>query len=135
MTGAASGIGLATVRGLAEAGAAVAVLDVDENAARSAVEELVSSGRRVVAIRCDVPDEHFVAAAVQQIITRFGRLDIAFNNAGIHAPVAQTADGLVEDFDRVISINLEADSPSLFDRVQADRGHDGSPASRAGLRS
>ena len=106
VTSAASGIGLATARGFAEAGAAVALVDVNTDALHSATNELTSAGHRAIAIRCNVADENDVAAMVQQTIATFGQLDIAFNNAGIHAPVAETADALAEDFDRVMAINL-----------------------------
>jgi NAD(P)-dependent dehydrogenase (short-subunit alcohol dehydrogenase family) len=106
VTGAASGIGLATARAFAEAGAAVALIDMDENAVGSAAEQLLSNGRKAFAISCDVSDEDAVAAAVHQTISTFGRLDFAFNNAGIHVPVAETADARGEDFDRLIAVNL-----------------------------
>jgi len=103
VTGAASGIGLATAQAFAKAGAAVALADIDEDALESAVGQLVSAGLKAIAIRCNVADEGAVAAMVEHTITRLGRLDIAFNNAGVHAPVAETADALGEDFDRVYS--------------------------------
>ncbi|MFL6465262.1 MAG: SDR family oxidoreductase [Bryobacteraceae bacterium] len=106
VTGAASGIGLATAQAFAEAGAAVALADIDEGALRSAVEKLVSVGRQAIAIRCNVADEGEVAAMVQQTLSTWGRLDFAFNNAGVQVPVAETADALGEDFDRVMAINL-----------------------------
>ncbi len=65
-----------------------------------------SAGRKAIAIRCNVAAEYAVAGMVRQTISTFGQLDIAFNNAGVHAPVAETADALGEDFDRVITINL-----------------------------
>jgi NAD(P)-dependent dehydrogenase (short-subunit alcohol dehydrogenase family) len=106
VTGGASGIGLATARAFAEAGAAVALVDIDENAVGSAAEQLLSAGRKAITARCDVSDEDAVAAVVHQTISTFGQLDIAFNNAAIQAPVAETADARGEDFDRVIAINL-----------------------------
>ncbi|MGI9071510.1 MAG: SDR family NAD(P)-dependent oxidoreductase [Bryobacteraceae bacterium] len=106
VTGAASGIGLATAQAFAEAGVAVAVVDIDEHALRSAAGTLLSAVGKAIAIRCDVADEDAVAAMVEQTISTFGQLDIAFNNAGVHAPVAETADALGEDFDRAIAINL-----------------------------
>ena len=106
ITGAASGIGLATARAFAEAGAALALVDVNPDALRSAANELASVGRSNIPIICNVADENEVAAMVQQTMSTFGQLDIAFNNAGIHAPVAETADALGEDSDRVIAINL-----------------------------
>jgi NAD(P)-dependent dehydrogenase (short-subunit alcohol dehydrogenase family) len=106
VTGAASGIGLATAIAFAEAGAAVALADVDEQGARTAAETLVASGHKAIGIRCDVADEDQVAATVRQTVSAFGRLDAAFNNAGVQPPFAETADARVEDFDRVTAINL-----------------------------
>ncbi|HZQ54997.1 MAG TPA: glucose 1-dehydrogenase [Bryobacteraceae bacterium] len=106
VTGAGSGIGLATARAFAETGAAVALIDMDENAAGAAVEQLLSAGCKAIALRCDVSNEDAVAAAVHQTISAFGQLDFAFNNAGIQVPVAETADARGDDFDRVMAINL-----------------------------
>lgn len=106
VTGAGSGIGLETARAFAEAGAAVALADIDENAVRSAAEELVAAGHKAIAIRCDVTDEAEVAAMVEHTVSTFGRLDAAFNNAGLQVPIAETADASGEDFDRAIAINL-----------------------------
>ncbi len=75
--------------------------DIDESAVRSAAEELVSAGHKAIGVHCDVADEAGVAAMVERTITTFGRLDAAFNNAGIQSPVAETADASGEDFDRV----------------------------------
>jgi NAD(P)-dependent dehydrogenase (short-subunit alcohol dehydrogenase family) len=106
VTGAASGMGLATARAFAEAGAAVALTDVDENAVRSAAEELASTGHKTIAIRCNVADEAEVAAMVEHILSTFGRLDAAFNNAGVQSPAMEMADASGEEFDRVNGINL-----------------------------
>jgi len=106
VTGAGSGIGLATAKAFAEAGAAVALADIDEDGARSAAQELVAAGHKALVIRCDVADERQVAAMVEQTVSTFGRLDAAFNNAGVQSPLAETADVSAEDFDRVNAINL-----------------------------
>ncbi len=106
VTGAASGIGLATARAFAEAGAAVALADVNETAVRAAAAALVSAGHTAMAVRCNVANEAEVAAMVAQTVSTFDRLDAAFNNAGVHCPVADTADANGEEFDRVIAINL-----------------------------
>ena len=106
VTGAGMGIGLATAKAFADAGAAVVLADVNAEAVRAATERLVTAGHKALGIRCDVADERQVAAMVEQAISTFGRLDAAFNNAGIHVPVAETADALGEDFDRAIAINL-----------------------------
>ena len=106
VTGAAAGIGLATVQAFAKAGAAVVLADVDERAARSAAETLVAAGHRALSVRCNVADEADAAAMVAQALSAFGQLDMAFNNAGVHVAVAETADVEASDFDRIIAINL-----------------------------
>lgn len=106
VTGGASGIGLATAKAFAEAGSAVAIADINGNAARAAAEALVAAGHRAIGIRCSVENEAEVEAMVAQVVAAFGRLDMAFNNAGIHVAVAETADVDATDFDRVIAINL-----------------------------
>jgi NAD(P)-dependent dehydrogenase (short-subunit alcohol dehydrogenase family) len=106
VTGAGSGMGLATAKAFVAAGAAVALADVDEKMARTAAAELVSTGQKAIAIRCDVADDVQVAAMVERTVAEFGRLDAAFNNAGIQAPAVELADATREVFDRVISINL-----------------------------
>jgi NAD(P)-dependent dehydrogenase (short-subunit alcohol dehydrogenase family) len=106
VTGAGSGIGLATARAFADAGAAVALIDVHENAIRSATEELSSAGYRAIAARCNVADETEAAAMVEQTVCAFGRLDAAYNNAGVMSPAVETADAVSEEYERLISINL-----------------------------
>src|SRR6267143_3678948 len=106
VTGAGSGMGLTTARAFAEAGAAVALADVNENAVRSAAEELVAAGHKAIGIRCNVVDEAEVVAMVAQTVSTFGRLDAAFNNAGIQSPAMEMADVSNEEFDRVNAINL-----------------------------
>src|SRR5437588_697065 len=106
VTGAGSGMGLATAKAFAEAGAAVVLADIDENAVRSAAEELVSAGHKAIAVRCNVADEAEVAALIEQTVSTFGRLDAAYNNAGVQSPAVETADASGEDFDRVHAINL-----------------------------
>ena len=106
VTGAASGIGLATARAFAEAGAAVALADVNEAAVRSAADDLVAAGHKAIGIRCDVADEVEVASMVEETVSTFGRLDAAFNYAGIQVPPSDAADEPAENFDRVNAINL-----------------------------
>ena len=106
VTGAASGMGLATARAFAEAGAAVTLADINADGARSAAEDLVAAGHQAIGSRCDVADEAEVAAMVEQTVSTFGRLDAAFNNAGVQAPPSDMADEAAEQFDRVNAINL-----------------------------
>ncbi len=106
VTGAAMGMGLATAKAFAEAGAAVVLADVDEDALLTAVQGLVDAGLQALAIPCDVSDEAEVAAMIEQTVGAFGRLDAAFNNAGIMIPAAEVADAESEDFERVVAVNL-----------------------------
>src|SRR6266498_5045436 len=106
VTGAASGMGLATARAFAEAGAAVVLADVNEASVKAAVQKLVAAGHKAIAVRCDVSDDAQVATMVDRTVAEFGRLDAAFNNAGVMASIAPTADSTREEWERVIGINL-----------------------------
>ena len=106
VTGAASGMGLATANAFAEAGAVVVLADFKEDAVKAATDELTAAGHKALAVRCDVSDEAQVAAMVERAVTEFGRLDAAFNNAGVMAHVAPTAESTYDEWERVIGINL-----------------------------
>jgi NAD(P)-dependent dehydrogenase (short-subunit alcohol dehydrogenase family) len=106
VTGGAGGIGFATARAFVEAGAAVAITDINEEAAKVSADTLTHAGHRALGLRCDVSDEASVASAIDATVAAFGRLDFAYNNAGLHAPSVETADAMAEDFDRVIAVNL-----------------------------
>ncbi len=106
VTGAASGMGLATARAFARAGAAVVLADAGKDAVETAAGELTSAGRQAVGVTCDVTDESQTAAMVDRAVATFGRLDMAFNNAGVQAPPSDAADETAEDFDRVNAVNL-----------------------------
>jgi NAD(P)-dependent dehydrogenase (short-subunit alcohol dehydrogenase family) len=106
VTGAGSGMGLATAKAFAESGASVVLADSNEESVHAAAKELVAAGHKALAIRCDVTDERQVGAMVEQTVSTFGRLDAAFNNAGVQSPIAETADASGEEFDRVNAINL-----------------------------
>src|SRR5438128_4120958 len=97
VTGASSGMGLATARAFAEAGAAVTLADVNDDALAAAETELRDAGHRVLAVHCDVADEAQVAAVAKTVET-FGRLDLAYNNAGIQSPMIDAADETAEVF-------------------------------------
>lgn len=106
VTGAASGIGLATARAYAEAGASVVLADLNAEAVQAAAKELIAKGYKAKAIICNAANLGEVEAMVQETVSAFGRLDIAFNNAGVQNILAEIADATVEDFDRVNSVNL-----------------------------
>jgi NAD(P)-dependent dehydrogenase (short-subunit alcohol dehydrogenase family) len=106
VTGASSGMGLATAEAFAESGAAVALVDIDSEALRRATDRLTSAGHAAIGITCDVSDEGQVASMMATVLERFGRVDLAFNNAGIQAPPTDAADEQADDFDRVMRVNL-----------------------------
>ena len=106
VTGAASGMGLATANAFARAGAAVTFADVSKDALQKAVDKIKSDGGNAIAVVCDVSDESAVATMVERTVAAFGRLDAAFNNAGIQVPSSDVADQPAEAFDRVNAINL-----------------------------
>jgi NAD(P)-dependent dehydrogenase (short-subunit alcohol dehydrogenase family) len=106
VTGAGSGMGLAAAEAFAEAGAAVVLADLKEEAVEAAARKLAAAGRGAIAVACDVSDDAQVAAMVDRAVAEFGRLDAAFNNAGVMARIAPTADSTREEWDRVIGVNL-----------------------------
>jgi NAD(P)-dependent dehydrogenase (short-subunit alcohol dehydrogenase family) len=106
VTGAGAGMGLDTARAFATSAAAVVLADVDEDALATATDELTAAGHRALGVTCDVADEDQVAGLVERTVAEFGRLDMAYNNAGIMLPLADAADEPAEAFDRVTAINL-----------------------------
>lgn len=106
VTGASRGIGAATARVLAEAGATVALAARHEQQLTAVAREIEAAGGRALALPTDIGDEIEVERLVAQTIDTYGRLDAAFNNAGEgHAPTP-LADIHVEDFDRAVRGSL-----------------------------
>ncbi|GHB13425.1 SDR family oxidoreductase [Salinicola rhizosphaerae] len=106
VTGAAMGMGFATARAFAEEGAKVVLSDISQESLDEAVRTLENEGHEVTGIRCDVAQEAQVANLVAQTVSTYGRLDAAFNNAGVQSDATETADATSEEFARVNSINL-----------------------------
>jgi NAD(P)-dependent dehydrogenase (short-subunit alcohol dehydrogenase family) len=106
VTGAASGIGRATALAFAAEGARVAILDRTAVALRETEAALKQAGGEVLAIACDVSIPEQVEAAVAQVVERFGRLDVAFNNAGVENKATPLHEIELQEWDRILNINV-----------------------------
>src|SRR5262245_22674092 len=107
VTGAASGIGLATAQRFAREGANVGIWDLNEEGAQRAATELQASGVKALASRVDVSSRKSVDAAVEQFHAKIGQVNVLVNNAGItlFQPFMETSE---EQWDRVMLINLKS---------------------------
>lgn len=107
VTGGGSGIGRAAALSFAAEGARVAVSDVDATGGEQTVSLIAQTGGEAIFIRADVSQSAQVQAMIDTVVSRFGRLDCAFNNAGIeieHQPLAESDDAT---FDRIMSVNVK----------------------------
>lgn len=107
VTGGASGIGRATALAFAREGAKVVVADKDEAAGQQTTSSIRDRGGEATFVHCDVSLSHEVEAMFQHTLSSYGRLDCAFNNAGLEGLLAPTAECTEENWDRVIAINLK----------------------------
>jgi NAD(P)-dependent dehydrogenase (short-subunit alcohol dehydrogenase family) len=106
VTGAAGGIGRATALAFAREGAGVVVADVSEQGNQETARMIEEAGGRALAVRCDVTRSEDAKAALDKAVETFGRLDVAFNNAGVEQPIMPAADLTEEEWDRIVAINL-----------------------------
>ncbi|MHC1999987.1 glucose 1-dehydrogenase [Methylobacterium sp. CM6241] len=106
VTGAASGIGRAAALAFAAEGARVAIADRSEETLEDSRAEIEAAGGEVLAIRCDVSLPEEVEAAIARTVERFGRLDCAFNNAGVENWATPVHEIELDEWDRILGINL-----------------------------
>jgi NAD(P)-dependent dehydrogenase (short-subunit alcohol dehydrogenase family) len=106
ITGAASGIGRSAAIAFAAEGARVAILDRSADGLKTVESSVKNAGGEVLTITCDVSSPDQVELAVKQIVDRFGRLDIAFNNAGVENKAAPVHEVDLAEWDRILGINL-----------------------------
>lgn len=119
VTGGGSGIGEACAIMLAHRGAKVAVLDQNIEAAERVTQQIKSSGGQANALRVDVSDEGQVSKAVDEVISQFGALHIAVNNAGIGGDQAPTAEQTIAGWRKVLSVNLDGVFYCMRDEIPA----------------
>jgi NAD(P)-dependent dehydrogenase (short-subunit alcohol dehydrogenase family) len=105
VTGAAKGMGLTTARMFAESGASVVLCDLNGDLVAREAEQIVRGGGSAIGLACDVAEEAQVAATIDRAVAEYGRLDMAFNNAGIQVPPSDAAEEPIEHFDRVVAVN------------------------------
>lgn len=107
ITGGSSGIGKATALELAVQGASVAIAGRDETTGNKTVDEITAAGGKAIFIKTDVSQEHAVINLVNQTLETFGRLDIAFNNAGIEQPPMPLTEQSESLYQQVMDINVK----------------------------
>jgi NAD(P)-dependent dehydrogenase (short-subunit alcohol dehydrogenase family) len=125
VTGAAHGIGRATVEAFVREGAAVLMADVADEDGQAVADRLRADGANVVYLHADVTDDGQVRAMVDAAVARFGRLDCAFNNAGIEGELASAADVSEAGWQRTLAVNLTGVWRCMRHEVQAMRARGG----------
>jgi NAD(P)-dependent dehydrogenase (short-subunit alcohol dehydrogenase family) len=108
VTGGGTGIGRAAALAFAREGAHVVVADVSEEGNQETARMIEKAGAQALAVQCDVARAEDVKAALEKTVQAFGRLDFAFNNAGVEQPISPAADISEEEWNRIINIDLQS---------------------------
>jgi NAD(P)-dependent dehydrogenase (short-subunit alcohol dehydrogenase family) len=106
VTGAANGIGRAAALAFAHEGVIVVAADLSEHGNQETARMIEEAGGRALPVKCDVSRDNDVKVVLEKTVETFGRLDFAFNNAGVEQPITPTADLTQEEWDRIVDINL-----------------------------
>jgi NAD(P)-dependent dehydrogenase (short-subunit alcohol dehydrogenase family) len=106
MTGGARGLGKAMAKSLAEAGSNIVIIDLDLESAQLTADGLASEGVRTLALKGDVTNAAEVDQMVDEVLSRFGQIDVLFNNAGVTQWV-NAEEMRLEDWNRMMSVNLD----------------------------
>ncbi|MGK0443486.1 MAG: NAD(P)-dependent dehydrogenase (short-subunit alcohol dehydrogenase family) [Bermanella sp.] len=107
VTGASAGIGKATAIAFAQGGAKVVVADINQQDGEAVVNEITQAGGTAMFVPCDVTNDQQVMSLVDATIEAYGKLDIAFNNAGIEIEQSKLADGEEPVFDKIMDVNVK----------------------------
>jgi NAD(P)-dependent dehydrogenase (short-subunit alcohol dehydrogenase family) len=107
ITGGASGIGEATAIKFANEGAKVVISDIQEDKGKQLVDKIKQKGADAIFIKADVSKEEDVRSLVKSIVDHYGRLDYAFNNAGIEGEQTPTHEATMDNFDKIMQINVK----------------------------
>jgi NAD(P)-dependent dehydrogenase (short-subunit alcohol dehydrogenase family) len=125
VTGATSGIGRATALEFAREGASVVVADVAADGNRETARLIEQAGGQSLAVSCDVTRADEIKAALDAAVERFGRLDVAFNNAGIEQPIKPAAEITDDEWDRLVAVNLRGAFVAMKHEIELMLRHGG----------
>jgi NAD(P)-dependent dehydrogenase (short-subunit alcohol dehydrogenase family) len=125
VTGASGGIGRAAALAFAREGASVAVADIAANANRETARLIQKAGGRSLPLTCDVTRAGDIKAALDTTVEELGRLDIAFNNAGIEQPIKPAHEISDDEWDRLVAINLRGAFVAMKHEIAFMLDHDG----------
>ena len=107
VTGAAQGLGKSFAEALAQAGADVAVADINMAGAQKVADEIKATGRQTMAIRSDISKCADIQAMIHAVISEWGQLDVAVNNVGIALPIKAASEITEAEWDKIINVNLK----------------------------